>query len=151
MLIPIHKNTNSDQPQISLMLYENRYCLITNLHCLINENSQMKHVCRRCLTAFSSQSGLIDQIDRGERWKPTNIAFSYENHLKFEDQHMKVPVPIRFYADFECFIQPQNDPNIPNVLFKQKLIAVKIFLISPNGKQYYSNSGLDCVSWIGNV
>ena len=26
---PIHKNTNYDQPQVNLLLYENNYCLIT--------------------------------------------------------------------------------------------------------------------------
>ena len=56
--------TNYDRPQTDLFLYENLYCLITKLHCLINSDSQMKHVCRRCLTAFSSQPILIDHIDR---------------------------------------------------------------------------------------
>ena len=105
----------------------------------------MEHVCR-CLTAFSSQTVLIDHTDRCQNQKPTNIAFSYKDHLEFED-HMKVPVAISVYADFDCFNQLQNDPNNPNVLFKQIPIAVRFYLISPIGKQYYSNSGLDCASW----
>ena len=64
VLTPIHINKISSQPQIDSMLYKNHYCLITNLHCLINKNSHMKHVCRSCLTAFSSQQVLIDHIDR---------------------------------------------------------------------------------------
>ena len=64
VLTPIHINPNYDQPQIDLLLYQNHYCLITKLHCLINKDSHMKHVCRRCLTAFSSQPVLIDHIDR---------------------------------------------------------------------------------------
>ena len=43
---------------------------------------------------------------------------------------MKVPAPIRVYADFECFNQPQTDPNNPNVLFKQIPIAVVFYLNS---------------------
>ena len=37
VLTPIHIKTNYDQPQIDLLLYENHYCLIRKLHCLINK------------------------------------------------------------------------------------------------------------------
>ena len=67
VLTPIHVNKNYLQPQIDLLLYQNHYCLITKLHCLINKDSHMKHVCRRCLTAFSSQPVLIDHIDRCQK------------------------------------------------------------------------------------
>ena len=60
---------------------------------------------------------------------------------------MKLPLPIKVYADFECFNQPQKDPNQPKVLFEQIPIAVGFYLISPIGYHYYSNSGLDSVSW----
>ena len=112
VLTPIYINTNYDQPQIDLLLYENHYCLITNLSPLINKHSEMKHICRRCLTAFSSEPTLLDHIDRCQKQKPTNIKFSWKAHLKFEDHYMKIPVPIRVYADFECINQPQNDPKI---------------------------------------
>ena len=42
VLSPLHINTNYDQLQIDLMLYETHYCLITKLHCLINKDSHMK-------------------------------------------------------------------------------------------------------------
>ena len=84
----------------------------------------MKHVCRRCLTEFSSQPVLIDHIERCMKQQPTKISCSWKDHSKFEDHHMKVPVPIRVNADFECFNQPQNDPYNPKVLFKQIHIAV---------------------------
>ena len=41
-LTPIHMNTSYDQPQRDLLLFENHYCLITKLHCLINNYSHMK-------------------------------------------------------------------------------------------------------------
>ena len=53
VLTSIHINTNYDQPQIDLLLFENHYCLISKLHCLIKKDSLMKWVCRRCLTTFS--------------------------------------------------------------------------------------------------
>ena len=133
VLTPIQINTNYDQPQIDLLLFENHYCLITKLHCLINQDSHMKHVCRRCLTAFRSEPVLLDHIDRCQKQQPTKITFSWKDQLKFEDYHMKVPVPIRVYADFECINQPQKDPK---VLFKQIPIAVGYYVISPFGNKY---------------
>ena len=147
VLTPIHVNKNYLQPQIGLLLYQNHYCLITRLHCLINKDSHMKHVCRRCLTAFSSQPVLIDHMERCIKQQPTKITFSWKDQLKFEDYHMKVPVPIRVYADFECINQPQN---IPNVLFKEIPIAVEYYVISPFGNYYYSYFGIDCTKWFVN-
>ena len=147
VLTPIHVNKNYLQPQIDLLLYQNHYCLITKLHCLINKDSHMRRVCRRCLTAFSSQPVLIDHIDRCQKQQPTKITFSWKNQLKFEDYYMKVPVPIRVYADFECINQPQKDPK---VLFKQIPIAVGYYVISPFGIYYYSYFGTDCTKWFVN-
>ena len=62
VLTTIHINKNYLQPQIDLLLYENHYCLITKFHCLISKRSHMKHVGRRCLTAFNSQPVLLDHI-----------------------------------------------------------------------------------------
>ena len=151
VLTPIHINTNYDQPQIDLLLYQNHYCLITKLHCLLNKDSHMKWVCRRCLTAFSSQPVLLDHIDRCQKQQPTNITFSWKDHLKFEDYHMKVPVPIRVYADFECINQPTDDREAaPKVLYKQIPIAVGFYIISPFGNNYSSYFGESCVTWFVN-
>ena len=98
-------------------------------------------VCRRCLTAFSSEDILNQHIDRCQKQQPTNITFSGKDHLKFEDYHMKVPVPIRVYADFECINQPTDDPK---GLCKQIPIAVGFYLISPFGNEYYSYFEVDC-------
>ena len=144
VLTLIYINENYKQPQIDLLLYENHYCLITKLHCLINKDSHMKHVCRRCFTAFYSNDVLNNHIERCINQQPTKITFSWKNHLKFEDHHMKIPLPIRVYADFECINQPQN---IPNVLFKQFPIAVGYYLISPFESKYYSYFGSDCTKW----
>ena len=50
----------------------------------------MNHICRRRLTAFSSQPVPIDHIDRCQKQKATNIAFSWKDHLKFEDHYKKI-------------------------------------------------------------
>ena len=137
------------------------------MHCLINKDSHMKWVCRRCLTAFSSEDILSQHIDRCQKQQPTNITFSWKDHLKFEDYHMKVPIPIRVYADFECINQPTelrtNDREAavaitptdktksdPKVLFKQIPIAVGFYIISPFGNNYSSYFGESCVTWFVN-
>ena len=130
-------------------------------------------MCRRCLTAFSSEDILNQHIDRCQNQQPTNITFSWKDHLKFEDYHMKVPVPIRVYADFECINHAVSQPTelhtntegalhdreaavaiAPKVLFKQIPIAVGFYLISPFGaplgNEYCSYFGVDCVEWFVN-
>ena len=144
VLTPIYINENYKQPQIDLLLYKNHYCLITKLHCLLNIDSHMKHVCRRCFTAFYSNDVLNNHIEKCINQQPTNITFSWKNQLKFEDYYMKVPVPVRVYADFECINQPQKDPK---VLFKQIPIAVGFYVISPFGNKYNSYFGTDCNEW----
>ena len=64
---------------------------------------------------------------------------------------MKVPVPIRVYANFECVNQPTDIPKAdPKVLYKQIPIAVGFYLISPFGNNYSSYFGVDCVTWFVN-
>ena len=128
VLTPILINKKYLQRQIDSLLFENHYCLNKKLHCLINKESHMKHVCRRCLTALSSQPVLIDHMERCINQQPSNITFSWKDQLKFEDYHLKVPVPIRVYADFECIIQPTQNPK---VFYKQIPIAVGFYLLSP--------------------
>ena len=107
----------------------------------------MKWVCRRCLTAFSSEDILSQHIDRCQKQQPTNITFSWKDHLKFEDYHMKVPIPLRVYADFECINQTTQNPK---VLYKQIPIAVGFYIISPFGNNYSSYFGESCVTWFVN-
>ena len=109
----------------------------------------MELVCRRCLTAFSSEP--VHHMERCINQKPTNITFSWKDHLIFEDYHMKIPLPVRVYADFECINQPTNNPN---VLYKQIPIAVGFYLIAPSGNNYYSyfdegctGGQQSCVEW----
>ena len=93
----------------------------------------MNDVCRRCLTAFSSQPVLIDHIDRCTNQKFSKLKFSWKQHLMFEDHHMKVPLSVRVYANLECKIQPRNTKSTqsaylafsdPEVLFKRITMSV---------------------------
>ena len=114
----------------------------------------MTDICRRCYTAFSSKNTLIKHIARCQNQQPTNITFSKKDHLKIEDHHMKVSVPIRVYADFERINHSQSTAKLashdPRVLFKQVPIAVEYYLVSPFGNYYYSYFGVNCVTWFVN-
>ena len=143
----IQVNTNYNEKQIDLLLCENHYCLITNLHTLINKDSHMQHVCRRCLTAFRPESILNDHIERCIYQKPLNITFSNKSNLEFEDYYMKIILPIRIYADFECPNIQDNDPDNPKIMYKQAPITVGFYLISPWENEIYTYQGTDCVQW----
>ena len=72
------------------MLHENLHCLITKLLPFINEDPQMKHSCRGCLTGFSSEQNLSDHIERRKKQTPAIIGFSWKDKIVFEDHHMKM-------------------------------------------------------------
>ena len=78
-----------------------------------------------------------------------------EGSLKVRDYHMKVPVPIRVYADFECINLKSDNREAavaiaPKVLYKQIPIAVGFYIISPFGNNYSSYFGESCVTWFVN-
>ena len=81
----------------------------------------MKWVCRRCLTAFSSEDILNHYIDRCQKQQPTNITFNWKDHLKFEDYHMKVRIPIRVYADLNVLFNPQSFTQIQQIWLQRCL------------------------------
>ena len=78
----------------------------------------MKHVCRRCVKPFSSEQVLSNHIESCKKQTSGNVGCTYKDHIKFEDHHVKVQVPFRIYADFECINQPMTDNLNDNVLIQ---------------------------------
>ena len=62
---------------------------------LFNKDLHMKHLCRRCITAFSSEQVLFDHIEGCINQKPANNAFSWKDRIMFEDHHKKIQIPFR--------------------------------------------------------
>ena len=62
---------------------------------------------------------------------------------------MKIPLPIRVYADFKCN-NPPTRYNDSKVLFKQIPNAVGLYLFSPFGNWYHLYLGECCVTWFVN-
>ena len=54
-------NKNNDE-QIDLLLYENHYCLITNLHNFCSNKEHYKHLCRRCLNTYGDQTNFEEHM-----------------------------------------------------------------------------------------
>ena len=127
-LTPIYINSNHTETQIDLLLYENHHCPMPKLQTFMNKTPHMKHVCRRCIRAFSTNDALLDHIERCIKQKPANIAFSWKHKSIFDYFYMKIDILFRVYADFESFNQPVNDSDEPNMqsnfLFEQILTAV---------------------------
>ena len=103
----------------------------------------MNHVCRRCLTRFSSEQVISDHIERCRKQKPAYFGFSGKDKFVFETQHMKISLPHRMYADFE-FI---NQPTDSDIVYKHIPIAAGYLLRSPFGDQNMDMFGTNCTNW----
>ena len=69
--------------------------------------------------------------------------------LYFHSYHTKIDIPIRVYADFECF----NMPNMQNISDKTKILfthvpcSIVYYLISPWQCGYKCYAGPNCVQF----
>ena len=73
-LSPKYVNKNYYDEQIDLLLYENHYCLITNLHNFCRNNEHYTHLCRRCLNTYGDQTKLEEHMLRFIEQKVCNIS-----------------------------------------------------------------------------
>ena len=109
-LSPKYVNKNYYDEQIDLLLYENHYCLITNLHNFCKNNEHYNHLCRRCLNTYGDQSKLEEHMLRCIEQKVCNISYMQPNQkIKFNDWYMKIDAPMWIAADFEYMNIPIND------------------------------------------
>ena len=76
-LSPKYVNKNYYDEQIDLLLYENHYCLITNLHNFCGNNEQYKHLCRRCLNTYGDQTKFEEHMLRCIEPKVCNISYMH--------------------------------------------------------------------------
>ena len=73
-LSPKYVNKNYYDEQIDLLLYENHYCLITNIHNFCRNNEHYKHLCRRSLNTYGEQTKLEEYMLRCIEQKVCNIS-----------------------------------------------------------------------------
>ena len=173
-LSPKYVSKNYYEEQIDLLLYENHYCLITNLHNFCRNNDNYTHLCRRCLNTYGDQSKLEEHMLRCIEQKVCNISYMQpDQKIKFNDWYMKIDPPMWIAADFECMNIPidnnnnnNNDDN--NNDHDNNSVTDKLFIDQPVAIGYnivknpeYNNLNLekdgyikyfgeDCVDWFIN-
>ena len=157
--------------QIDFLLYENHYCLITNLHNFCKNNEHYNHLCRRCLNTYGDQSKLEEHMLRCIEQKVCNISYMQPNQkIKLNDWYMKIDPPMWIAADFECMNLPINDnnnddDNVADKLFINKPVAIWLqysqtsynIVKNPDYDNlnlekdgYIKYFGEDCVEWFVN-
>ena len=167
-LSPIYVNKNYYDEQIDLLLYENHYCLITNLHNFCKNNEHYNHLCRRCLNTYDNQSKLEEHMLRCFEQKVCNISYMHPNQKKkFNDWYMKIDPPMWIAADFECINIPINDNDndnendndkVTDKLFVNKPLAIGYNIVKNSEYDnlnlekdgYIKYFGEDCVEWFVN-
>ena len=169
---PKYINKNYYDEQIDLLLYENHYCLITNLHNFCKNNEHYSYLCRRCLNTYGDESKLEEHMLRCIEQKVCNISYMQPNQkIKFNDWYMKIDPPMWIAADFESMNIPINDNNNDNNNNNDNVnngVTDKLFINEPVAIGYnivkksdYDNLNLekdgcikyfgeDCVEWFIN-
>ena len=173
-LSPKYVIKNYYDEQIDLLLYENHYCLITNLHNFCRNNENYTHLCRRCLNTYGDQTKLEEHVLRCIEQKVCNISYMQPNQkIKFNDWYMKIDPPKWIAVDFECMNIPinnnnNNNDNVNVIDHNNNGVTVKMFVNKPVAIGYnivknsdYDNLNLekdgyikcfveDCVEWFIN-
>ena len=169
-LSPKYVNKKYYDEQIDLLIYENHYCLITNLHNFCKNNENYNHLCRRCLNTYGDQSKLEEHMLRCIEQKVCNISYMNPNQkIKFNDLYMKIDPPMWIAADFECMNilinnnnkdDDNNDDNVnvTDKLFINKPVAIGYNIVKHSDYDnlnlekdgYIKYFGEDCVEWFIN-
>ena len=164
-LSPKVVNKNYYDEQIDLLLYENHYCLVTNLHNFCRNNEHYKHLCRRCLNTYGDQTKLEEHMLRCIEQKVCSISYMHPNQkIKFNDWYMKIDRPMWIAADFECMNIPiidNDNDHVTDKFFTNNSVAVGYNIVKKVKNPEYANSNLekdgyikyfgeDCVEWFLN-
>ena len=161
-LSPKYVNKNYYEEQIDLLLYENHYCLITNLHNFCRNNEHYTLLCRRCLNTYGDQTKLEEHMLRCIEQKVCNISYMQPNQkIKFNDWYMKIDPPMWIAADFECMnisINNNNNDYVTDKLFINKPVAIGYKMVKHpeydnlnlEKDGYNKDFGEDCVEWFIN-
>ena len=72
-------NKNYFDEQIDLLLYENHYCLVNNLHNYCRNIEHYTPLCRRCLNSYGDQTKLEEHMLRCIEQKVCNISYMHPN------------------------------------------------------------------------
>ena len=171
-------NKNYYDEQIDLLLYENHYCLLTNLDNFCRNDEHYTHLCRRCLNTYGDQTKLEEHMLRCIEQKVCNISYKQLNQkIKTNDWYMKKDPPMWIAADFECMnfpiidndnvndndnnnadVNDQDNKGVTDKLFVNKPVAIGHNIVKNRDCEnlnlekdgYIKYFGEDCVEWFIN-
>ena len=93
-LSPNYVNKNYYDEQIDLLLYENHFCLTTNLQNLFRIIEHYKQLCEQ-LNTYGDQTKLEKHVLRCIEQKVCNISYIHPNQkIKFNDWYMRIDPPM---------------------------------------------------------
>ena len=155
-LIPIEVSKNESDRVIDLAIYKNLYVLIKKLDVFLGDHNK-KHICRRCLSSYTSEKMLIKHKPKCENNDITTIRSSKESHLHWEKHFHKNPLYFRIYADFEADNEKDNSligKKTTNI-YKQNPLLNGYHIISEledvlKSDYYKYPLGYDNVDWFVN-
>jgi len=92
---------------------KSHYCLIDNLTAFLKvANSDTKHICRYCLQGVSVD--IDDHMSYCMQQKVQKTKFPEDPILKFQNFSAMEMIPFAIFADFESFINPNDEPSTSN-------------------------------------
>ena len=118
---PIYVSNQKFKDCMDLLLISNEnkshYVYIKDFNrfiCNKTKNKSKKYFCKYCLQCFSSEKVLIEHkencliINGKQNVKLKSGSISFKNYFK------QLPVPLKFYADFECILKKVECDSIKN-------------------------------------
>ena len=126
-LSPKYVNNNFYDEEIDLLLYENHYCLITNLHNFFWNYEHYNHLCRRCLNTYGDQTKLEELLLRCIEQNVCNKTSMHPNQkIKIIEWYFKIESTMWMAADFECMnlLVASNNNKFMDKLFLNKPVAL---------------------------
>ena len=121
-IIPVRtsKFYNHRKNHVNLLMLTNQdkfhYTSIQSLSRLVGDRTKhvgKTYVCNYCLHPFSKEDLLNEHLPMCGKHEPQQIIYPKpgENILKFNKIHYQFQVPFAIYADFECFLQKNDDQS----------------------------------------
>jgi len=137
-IVPIRtsKFCNQRKYHVNLLMLTNQdkfhYTCVRSLSRLVahrTKHNPKTYVCHYCLHPFSKEDLLNEHLPICSQHKPQQVVYPQpgKNILKFDKYHFQFEVPFAIYADFESFLQKNNDQSDTHVPSGFCVVTTSIF------------------------
>ena len=148
--------------QVNLIHFDNHYATISNLKRLlfgqVTKHRGGCHVCRYCLSHFTTEQGLKEHtkqcLSREEEVPPVVVEMPEEGSVcKFRALNKQFECPFFIVSDFECYTKPVHDTSkkktvqtqqhVPNSWFVYVVCSEPSIDVSHLHKSYFGEDAVD--------